>query len=134
MRHFSASTSDDDANIDMSPLIDVVFILLIFFIVTTVFVNEAGVTVDKPPKMASQKALEKQSIIIAVTQDGQVYHGGKNIGVDGVAAVVSYLQEGGEALPCIIQGDAKAPHGIVTKVVDEATMAGVKSVHPVTKQ
>ncbi len=54
MRHFSSS-NENEASIDMSPLIDVVFILLIFFIVTTVFNNEAGVDVAKPPKMASSK-------------------------------------------------------------------------------
>ena len=84
MRHFS-SINENEASIDMSPLIDVVFILLIFFIVTTVFNNEAGVDVAKPPKMASSKSLDSNAIIMAVTNNGQVYYAGRNIGINGVA-------------------------------------------------
>ena len=127
MRHFS-SNNESEATIDISPLIDVVFILLIFFIVTTVFNNPAGVDVDKPAKMASSKDLDRNSIMIAVTNDGQVYYNGRNIGVSGVRSVVEALQTNGEALPLIIQGDQKAHHGVIVKVVGEATEAGVKSV------
>ncbi len=127
MRYFSSS-NESDASIDMSPLIDVVFILLIFFIVTTVFNNEAGVDVDKPVKMASSKNLDRNSIMIAVTDSGQVYYNGRNIGVSGVRSVVEALQSSGEALPLIIQGDQNAQHGVIVKVVGQATQAGVKSV------
>lgn len=127
MRHFSSS-SESEATIDMSPLIDVVFILLIFFIVTTVFNNEAGVEVDKPAKMASSKDLDRNSIMIAVTDTGQVYYNGRNVGVAGVRSVVEALQSSGDKLPLIIQGDQNAQHGVIVKVVGEATEAGVKSV------
>lgn len=133
MRHFS-SNSDNEASIDMSPLIDVVFILLIFFIVTTVFNNEAGVDVAKPPKMASSKSLDSNAIIIAVTGNGQVYYSGRNIGVNGVASAVSVAQAGGDPLPLIIQGDYGAQHGVITKVIGAATEAGVKSVAISTKK
>ena len=127
MRHFS-SNSENEASIDMSPLIDVVFILLIFFIVTTVFNNEAGVEVSKPPKMASSKSLDSNAIMIAVTNNGQVYYAGRNIGVHGVAGAVAVAQAGGDPLPLIVQGDHAAQHGIITKVIGAATEAGVKSV------
>lgn len=133
MRHFSSS-NDGEASIDMSPLIDVVFILLIFFIVTTVFNNEAGVDVAKPPKMASSKSLDSNAIIIAVTNNGQVYYSGRNIGLGGVAGAVSVAQAGGDPLPLIIQGDYGAQHGIITKVIGAATEAGVKSVAISTKK
>jgi len=128
LRHFS-SESDNEASIDMSPLIDVVFILLIFFIVTTVFNNEAGVKVDKPAKMASTTDLERTSIMIAVTKTGQVYYNGRNIGVNGVRSVVQSLQSGsGEEIPVIIQGDKLAHLGVMMKVHGAASEAGVKSV------
>jgi len=127
MRHFSSS-NESEASIDMSPLIDVVFILLIFFIVTTVFNNEAGVEVAKPPKMATTKALDTIPIIIAVTDNGQVYYSGRNIGVSGVAGVISVAQAGGDPLPLIINGDTKAQYGMITEVVAAATEAGVKSI------
>ncbi|MEZ7957237.1 MAG: biopolymer transporter ExbD [Rubritalea sp.] len=133
MRHFSSS-NENEASIDMSPLIDVVFILLIFFIVTTVFNNEAGVDVAKPPKMASSKSLDSNAIIMAVTNNGQVYYAGRNIGINGVAGAVAIAQAGGDPLPLIIQGDYGAEHGIITKVIGAATEAGVKSVAISTKK
>jgi len=127
MRHFS-SNNENEASIDMSPLIDVVFILLIFFIVTTVFNNEVGVDVAKPPKMAVSKSLDSNAIMIAVKSNGQVYYASRNIGIGGVAGVVSEAQAGGDPLPLIIMGDYGAQHGVITKVIGAATEAGVKSV------
>jgi len=129
MRRFRHFASDDSSSseINISPLIDVVFILLIFFIVTTVFVDETGVDVKKP-RAATAESLEKNSILIAVTANGQVYQGGRNIGVSGVRSVVSALLEGNEEMPVIIQGDALANHGTIVKVIDAANLAGAKTV------
>ncbi len=127
MRHFS-SQNEAEASIDMSPLIDVVFILLIFFIVTTVFIKDVGVEINRPARLASSQDLEQDTIMIAVTRDGEVVYNGRNIGVEGVGAVVEALQEGGEPMPLVIVGDRQAQFGIITKVVDAATQAGVKSV------
>jgi len=129
MRRFRHFTSDDSSSseINISPLIDVVFILLIFFIVTTVFVDETGVDVKKP-RAATAESLEKNSILIAVTASGQVYQGGRNIGVSGVRSVVAALLESNEEMPVIIQGDADANHGTIVKVIDAANLAGAQTV------
>ena len=129
MRRFRHFTSDDTSSseINISPLIDVVFILLIFFIVTTVFVDETGVDVNKP-RAASAQDLEKNSILIAVTANGQVYQGGRSIGVSGVRSVVAALLESNEDTPVIIQGDTDANHGTIVKVIDAASLAGAKTV------
>ena len=71
------------SDINISPLIDMVFILLIFFIVTTVFVEETGVDVIKP-RATMIADLEKNSILIAVTASNQVVFGGQDIGIGGV--------------------------------------------------
>ena len=106
-------------------MIDCVFILLIFFIITTVFVEETGVQVNRPEANVSSK-LEKNSILIAVTADSKVFYGGREVGVQGVQAVVKpLLAENGE-MNCIIQGDESARHGIVSRVQDECLAAGVK--------
>lgn len=135
MRRFRHFTSSDGAatEINISPLIDVVFILLIFFIVTTVFVDEAGVDVNKP-RAATAKDLEKNSILIAVTANGQVYQGGRSIGTGGVRSVVSALLDVDEDLPVIIQGDTDANHGTVVKVIDAASQAGAKTVSLATSK
>ena len=86
MGRFSESQADEmDVGIDMSPLIDCVFILLIFFIVTTVFVEETGVEVDKP-QAATASQLEKNSILIALTEKDEVIYGkygGTDIEING---------------------------------------------------
>jgi biopolymer transport protein ExbD len=84
MSRFRDSGSDDggEGAIDLSPMIDCVFILLIFFIVTTSFVEESGVEVDKP-QAASASQLEKTSIILALTAKGEVVYGGRDEGEPG---------------------------------------------------
>lgn len=129
-RHFTASDSSA-SEINISPLIDVVFILLIFFIVTAVFVDETGAEINKP-RAASAEDLKKNAILIAVTANGQVYQGGRNIGVSGVRSVVASLLEQDDALPVIIQGDTDSNHGIVVQVLDAAKLAGAKSVNLAT--
>ncbi|MEZ5963580.1 MAG: biopolymer transporter ExbD [Planctomycetota bacterium] len=124
----AASEDDNDAGIDMSPLIDCVFILLIFFIVTTTFVEETGVDVDKP-QAASASRLEKTSILIAVTSKNQIVYGGQDIGIGGVQPTVKrMLQAQKEDIPVIIQADAVAHSGLVVRVIDEAKLAGAKRV------
>ncbi|MBT8043385.1 MAG: biopolymer transporter ExbD [Verrucomicrobiae bacterium] len=131
-RHFTASESTS-SEINISPLIDVVFILLIFFIVTTVFIEETGVDVNKP-RAASAEDLEKNSILIAVTSDGQVYQGGRSIGIDGVRSVVAAMLEQDDTMPVIIQGDKDSTHGTVVKVIDAAKLAGARTVNLATSK
>ena len=121
----SEADADDDVNIELSPMIDCVFILLIFFIVTTVFVEETGVKVNKPD-VASASALDKNSILIAITSDNKVMYGGRSIGVTGVQSVVRPLVGETEDMPVIIQGDEKASHGIVQQVVGQCMAAGAQ--------
>ncbi len=122
-------TSNDDGNegaIDMSPMIDCVFILLIFFIVTTTFVEETGVEVDKP-QAASASRLEKTSILLALTANGEVVHNERSIGVGGVQPLVKQkIQQ--EQIPVIIQADAQAPSGLLVRVIDEAKLGGAQKV------
>lgn len=116
----------ETTEINISPLIDMVFILLIFFIVTTVFVEETGVEVDKP-EAASALNLEKNSILIAITASGQVVYGGKEIGVGGVRAIVRRITQQ-EVVPVILQVDQAASAGLVVRVIDEAKLGGARSI------
>ncbi|MEM9446463.1 MAG: biopolymer transporter ExbD [Verrucomicrobiota bacterium] len=123
MRRFGSSESDgDEADVDMSPLIDCVFILLIFFIVTTVFVEETGVEVNKPQAVSSV-SLEKNSILIAITEEGDIVYGGNNIGVAGVQPLVRRMTRQ-ENMPVIIQADQKGNAGLTVRVIDEAKLGG----------
>jgi biopolymer transport protein ExbD len=117
---------EEVSEINMSPLIDMVFILLIFFIVTTTFVEETGVEVDKP-SAASAAALDKNSILLAITAEGQVVHGGQEVGIGGVRALVKRLVEQ-EPMPVIIQVDRAANADMVLRVIDESKLGGAKNV------
>jgi biopolymer transport protein ExbD len=116
---------DDDAKPDLSPMIDCVFILLIFFIVTTVFQKPPGVEVTRPEARMGT-TLEKNSILIAVTADDKVFYGGEQVGVQGVQNVVRPQLLEDENIPVIIQGDANAHRGVVADVENECLQAGVK--------
>ncbi|MFO7725578.1 MAG: biopolymer transporter ExbD [Oceanipulchritudo sp.] len=115
------------SDINISPMIDMVFILLIFFIVTTVFVQEPGVEVQREIAMSS-KDLEKNSILIAITPDGEVVYGGSNVGVVGIRGIVKRLTADNEIMPVILQVDRAAPAGTVIRVIDEAKLANPASV------
>lgn len=132
MGRFREVTSSDDgeSGIDISPLIDCVFILLIFFIVTTVFVEETGVEVDKP-QAASASQLEKNSILIALTPTGEVVYGGKEIGITGVQSLVKRMLSQ-EDLPVIVQADRAAQAGLLVRIIDEAKLGGATKVSVAT--
>ena len=99
-RRRKRSDEDDAVEINLSPMIDCIFILLIFFIVTTVFVEETGVEVNRPDASSSVQ-LEKNSILIAIKED----------------------------IPVIIQADEGASHGIFAKVYGEAKLAGATKIN-----
>jgi len=127
MGRFRESTDDGgEVGIDISPLIDCVFILLIFFIVTTTFVEETGVEVDKP-QAASAVRLEKSSILIALSSKGEVVYGGREIGISGVQPLVKRMLAK-EDLPVIIQADKASQSGLLVRIIDEAKLAGATKV------
>lgn len=118
-----SNDSDENVTIDLSPMIDCIFILLIFFIVSTVFVEETGVTVNKPD-VGGASALEKNSILLAVTADDKVFYGGESIGVQGIIGKIKPLLIETPDMPVIIQGDRESSHGIVQQVHGQALLAG----------
>jgi biopolymer transport protein ExbD len=134
MGRFSQMGADDtsESGIDISPLIDCVFILLIFFIVTTTFVEETGVEVDKP-QAASAVRLEKTSILIALTNKGEVVYGGREIGFSGVRPLVKRMLQK-EEVPVVIQADSEAQSGLLVRIIDEAKLAGAVKVSVATRQ
>jgi biopolymer transport protein ExbD len=126
----SGDDGGSEGGIDMSPMIDMVFILLIFFIVTTTFVEETGVEVDKP-QAASAVRLEKTSVLIAITSKGEVVYGGREIGVGGVQPLVRRMVAQ-EDLPVVIQADQAVPSGLLVRVIDAAKLGGALKVSVAT--
>ena len=123
-RNFAGDSEMTDINI--SPLIDMVFILLIFFIVTTVFVEEKGMAVNKPSPVSANN-LDKDTIVFLLTGNGQVLHEEKDVGIGGVRAVVRQ-KNAREQLPVIINVDQGALAGLVVRVIDESKLGGAKNI------
>jgi len=116
--------------IDLSPLLDVVFILLIFFIVTSVFVKETGVEVDKPQAVSAQR-LENTVIMLAITSKGDVVYDSTSIGVAGVRNTIAQLLKVRDRA-VVIQADKQVMTELLIEVIDEAKLAGASSVNIAT--
>lgn len=134
MGRFGHSVEEHETPVDIAPvnMIDLMLILLIFFIVSTSFVEEPGVEVDKP-QAASSVRLEKSSVIIALTKNGEIVYGGHEIGISGVQPLVKRMLQK-EDVPVIIQADSSAKSGLLVRVIDEAKLAGAKKVSLATSK
>ena len=122
----SFSEEGEVTEINISPLIDMVFILLIFFIVTTVFVEERGMAVNKPSPVTPNQ-LDKDTIAFRLTGSGQVIFKDSVIGVGGVRAVVRQGMAR-EQLPVIINVEEGALAGLIVRVIDESKQAGAENI------
>ncbi|WP_395342143.1 ExbD/TolR family protein [Ningiella sp. W23] len=118
---------DEDAQIDMTPMLDIVFIMLIFFIVTTVFVKQAGIEVNKPDGVTAVQ-YKNANIFIAVTEDGDVWMDRREISVEAVRANLEKLLLEQPTDVVFIQADLKAKHGLVVEVMDQVKAAGIERV------
>jgi|TARA_R110002111_G_scaffold47353_1_gene84655 biopolymer transport protein ExbD len=123
---------EEDAAIDMTPMLDIVFIMLIFFIVTTVFVKEAGVSVNIPSGDLAVMP-KNANIFIAVTEDGKVWIDKNEVDVDLVRANLERLMAEQPSDVIIIQADKEAEHGLVVEVMDQIKMAGIDRISIATE-
>ena len=115
------------ADINMAPLIDLVFLLLIFFMVTTSFVKETGIDVHRP--MASTATLkEKGSILIGVSADGRIFLEKKQIDIRSVRAHVERCVAENPEGAVVIVADKTSHTGVVVKVMDQCRLAGARNV------
>ena len=113
-------SADDEGNesINVSPLIDVVFILLIFFIVSATFVSLPGVEISRV-RTETAKSLERNSILFALSEKDEIYHGGKKVKLQEVPALIEKASKDRKK-PVVIQVDQWADATIMAKLVAEA--------------
>jgi len=105
---------DEEVQLDMTPMLDVVFILLIFFIVTAVFVKAPGVEVARPEVQISER--EKPTLLVAITSEDEIYVDGDVWELSQLRIVLEQLQQENPKAEAMIQGDAEAPAGTVLDV------------------
>ncbi|XBQ15006.1 MAG: biopolymer transporter ExbD [Oceanicaulis sp.] len=105
---------DADVELDMTPMLDVVFILLIFFIVTAVFVKEPGIEVERPETVTQER--ERPTLLVAVNSEGEIFVDGDVYELSQLRNVFEQLREENPRAEAMIQGDAGAPAGTVLDV------------------
>jgi biopolymer transport protein ExbD len=123
-RHIAAQ---DDTELDMTPMLDIVFIMLIFFIVTTSFVKESGVTVNTPQAQTASRQ-ENANIFIAITAAGEVWIDRRPVDPRSVRAIVARLHADNPEGSVIIQADAEAATHMLVEVMDQVRLAGVEGI------
>ena len=129
MRDFLAeSDAEGDSNeIDLTPMLDVVFIMLIFFIVTATFVKEAGVEVERPAATTAERQ-DLANILIALTPDDQIWLDGDRIDERDLATAVKRLHAENPQGSVVIQADRASTHKTLRVVMDAVQQAGVPQV------
>ena len=128
MKYFDGNEDalETKAEINMSPLIDMTFLLLIFFMVTAVFVQESGVKVHKP-RAATADSLAQENLLITLAKDGSVHYGGREVLPSQLPSIVKSVQGGN--LPVVIVADEEAPTGTLVRIIDLCRLGGAVEVN-----
>lgn len=126
-RHRSDNSSSADSDINLTPMLDVVFIMLIFFVVTTSFVKESGVEINRPSAETAQQQ-EQANILIAIRPNGEIWIEGRSVDVRSVRANIERLRAEFPEGQVVIQGDRAAQIGLLVRVMDQVRLAGITNV------
>ena len=127
MRRNNRVVAEDEAQIDLTPMLDVVFIMLIFFIVTASFIKEAGVEVNRPEASTSDPK-ENVNILVAITATNEIWMDNRRIDVRAVRANIERLHAENPKGAVVIQADNESNTETVAGVLDAAREAGVYDV------
>jgi len=119
--------NDEELEINLTPMLDVTFIMLIFFIVTASFVKESGIDVNRPGASTAEKK-ERGNILVAITETGQVWIDKRPVDVRAVRANIERLHAENPQGAVVIQADKNSKNGMLVEVMDAAREAGVYNV------
>jgi biopolymer transport protein ExbD len=133
MKRKKHTSGDDEAQIDMTPMLDIVFIMLIFFIVTTSFVKEKGLDANRP-KDNNESNQPSKALSIQIDELGVIRMNGREVDVRRVVAnIQTFLAENNTDVAAI-QAHEDAEHGIVVDVMNQAKIAGIGRVSVLVKE
>lgn len=128
MNFRSARKNRRITEVNLTPLIDIVFQLLIFFLITTTFVQNPGIEVDLPEAGSNDIPSEADVVIIGITTDGRMVHEGKMVTGEELKARLEDHHQKRPSATVIIQADSKSAHGAVVKAMDLARSTGFKDL------
>lgn len=132
MKRKKHTNADDDAQIDMTPMLDIVFIMLIFFIVTTSFVKEKGLEVNRPKDNPSDRQPSK-ALSIQIDEFGKIRMNGRDVDIRRVVANIQTFLAENVTDAAAIQAHEDTEHGVVVEVMDQAKEAGIEKVSVLVK-
>ena len=129
-------TEDEEAEIDLTPMLDVVFIMLIFFIVTASFIKESGIEISRPDHItdAPPPDTDKQNIIIQITASDEIWIQGRRIDGRAVRANIERMYAENPDASVIIQANEKAHAEVYADIADSAREAGIYAISLVTTE
>ena len=133
MKRKKHTSADDDAQIDMTPMLDIVFIMLIFFIVTTTFDNSKGLSANRPPENTNVSEPSK-ALSIRIDADGTINMIGRVVDIRRVVANTQTFLAENATTSAAIQAHEDAEHGVVVDVMDQIKQAGIESISILVKK
>lgn len=133
MKRKKHTSGDDDAQIDMTPMLDIVFIMLIFFIVTTTFSNEKGLSANRPPDNPPTNQPSK-ALSIRIDATGQIQMAGRIVDIRRVVANTQTFLAENNTTTAAIQAHEDTEHGVVVEVMDQVKQAGITNVSILVKK
>lgn len=127
MRKISSVGTDQESQVDLTPLIDVVFIMLIFFIVTATFVKETGIDVNRPDAPTAE-VKKKANILIAIDSNNNIWLDRRKIDIRSVIPNIKRLRSENPQGSVVIQADEESKNKVLVEVMDAARQAGVANI------
>ena len=128
MKKRNYETSQEEGEIDLTPMLDVVFIMLIFFIVTATFVKEIGIDVNSPDKNQNIQDADKKSIVVKISSRDRIEIRGRNVDIRSVRANIERLHAEDPEAPVVVQPHPDSTTEVMIQVMDSARQAGVYNV------
>ena len=123
---FEQVKSKRRASLDISPLLDVVFLLLIFFLVTTTFVSDAGMDLELPESTTAVPS-EMAPTVVSVSEDGGIRFDGNSVSVEELQAAIAALADE-ERQRVTVRADSRVDYGVIIRIIDALRNAGVNGV------
>lgn len=127
MRRISQPVADEESNIDITPMLDVVFIMLIFFIVTATFVKETGIDVNKPDAPTAE-VKRKANILIAIDANNNIWIERRKIDIRSVRPNIERLHAENPQGSVVIVADKESKNEMLVLVMDASRQAGVYNI------
>ena len=127
MRKRRGGGAEDESEVNLTPMLDVVFIMLIFFIVTASFVKESGIDVNRPDAQTAEKK-EQGNILVAISSSGQIWIDKRQVDPRALRANIERLKAENPQGSVVIQADTDSKNGLLVKVMDAARQAGIENV------